>query len=144
MSHRLASPSRLADASLQLIITPLSMISFIFSLVLVDRQQRQWRLSQQHSPDTTAGWSRAWLDPEPYQAHPNARQENGRVSEKGSATTPSGWYHRKKKRALARMEISDAFEMRKRVVVALLVWSALVIWGTFYALKLVYVRLVGT
>ncbi|MBE7158165.1 MAG: hypothetical protein INR62_06985 [Rhodospirillales bacterium] len=124
------------------------MISFIFSLTLIDRRQRRWRLSQHRSPDTTAGWSRAWLDPdpEPYQASPSPRKENERsaAAEKGGADAYSGWYTRKKKRAIARMEISDAFEMRKRVVVALLVWSGLVIWAAYYLLKTLYSWATGT
>lgn len=124
---------------MQLIVTPLTMISFIFSLVLIDRQQRQWRLSQ-HSSEATAGWSRAWLDPEPYQAPavPEQANEKAAPAKGGNDTTYSGWYTRKKKRAIARMEISDALEMRKRVAFALFVWSALVLWGSAYVLKCIY------
>lgn len=120
------------------------MISFIFSLVLIDRQQRRWRLSQHSGSEATAGWSRAWLDPEPYQASPGPGQASERAaSEKESANAYSGWYTRKKKRAMARMEISDAFEMRGRVVVALVVWSGLVLWGTAYVLRCMYGWILG-
>lgn len=121
------------------------MISFIFSLVLIDRQQRQWRLSQ-HNPDAAAaGWPRAWLDPEPYQASAAPGQANERPasSGKGSPDAYSGWYARKKKRAMARLEISDAFEMRKRVMVALVVWTALALGGAFYLLRCTYAWIRG-
>ena len=107
------------------------MISFVFSLVLVDRQQRQWRLSQ-HTPTTAAGWSRPWLVPEPYQS------PDGPPAQSGTANAYSGWYNRKKKRAIAKMEISDAFEMRKRVVFAMFVWSSLALWAVVSVLRGMY------
>ena len=119
------------------------MASFIISLFMIDRSQRQWRLSQ-HATGSESFWFRwthsSWLDPEPYQDlrdgtwkhNPKAAAQNG------SDTTYRGWYTRKKHRAMAKMEISDAFEMRRRVIFALLAWALLGIFAVTYAARHMY------
>lgn len=49
-----------------------------------------------------------------------------------------GWYARKKKRAIAKLEIGDAWEMRSRVLVALIAWTVLGSLACFYAARRVY------
>lgn len=111
----------------QLVLAPINMVTFIISLFLVDRQQRQWRLSQ-HASGPEGGWHRlsVWTrGPEPYQD-----SRSGNWGHKAAAHRPSparagsfhGWYARKKHRAVAKLELNDALEMRGRVLVALVAW----------------------
>ena len=44
----------------------------------------------------------------------------------------------------AAADIILAFEMRGRVVVALVVWSGLVLWGTAYILRCMYGWVLGS
>ncbi|RMX75274.1 hypothetical protein D0869_11784 [Hortaea werneckii] len=41
-------------------------------------------------------------------------------------------------RAMAKMELSDAFEMRGRVLLAIIAWMLLVLFGVAYSMKRVY------
>lgn len=110
------------------------MISFLLSLSLVDLQQRHWRLSQHSSTDPESTWSRftSWLAPEPYtwkhDSDPTAQ----------NADTFSGFYTRKKHRAMAKMEISDAFDMRRRVLFAFAAWAVLGFVALVYATRRMY------
>jgi hypothetical protein len=54
-----------------------------------------------------------------------------------------GWYARKKKRAIAKLEIGDAWEMRSRVLVALIAWTVLGSLACFYAARRVYSWITG-
>ena len=101
------------------------MITFILSLSVVERQQRRWRVSQRNVAAESffsrlAIWS--WLDPEPYQDSSDSTWKHSERSSTQSAPDSlyEGWYRRKKHRAMAKLEISDAFDMRGRVLVALL------------------------
>lgn len=110
---------------------------------MIDQQHSQWRLSQ-HASRTDTFWFRlthwSWLNPEPYQDSqdgtwkhkPNASAPIGHPS---NDNTYQGWYTRKKHRAVAKMEMSDAFEMRKRVVAAIIAWTLLGLFGITYAIK---------
>lgn len=60
------------------------------------------------------------FEPEPYE---DARtQAFSTTSSADSATEYHGWYRRKKHRAMAKLELNDALEMRGRVTVALYAW----------------------
>lgn len=117
------------------------MVTFIISLFLVDRQQRQWRLSQRAS-NNASHWS--YFHPDPYQSSGSSAWSH--KNNDNSAVRPAvkhtdsfqGWYARKKKGAIAKLEIGDAFEMRKRVLVALLAWTAFGVWASYYAMRRVY------
>lgn len=103
------------------------MVTFIISLFLVDQQQRQWRLSQ-HASGPESAWHRlsAWTSgPEPYQDSGSGAWGHRAAADRpaaGRTASFQGWYARKKHRAVAKLEMSDAFEMRGRVLVALLAW----------------------
>lgn len=128
-----------------LVLAPLNMITFIISLVLVDEQQRQWRLSQ-HAPSSPPAWRRfahwSGSQPEPYQDSDTSEwsQRAGASSRPASqrANSFQGWYARKKKRAIAKLEIGDALDMRGRVLVALIAWAVLGALALYYALRQVY------
>lgn len=121
-------------------LTPLNMITLMVSLSLADRQQRQWRLSQRPDLATDTIWARltSWMwrwDSDPY--------PKGRAGGDGSSDaavrdrdegTYQGWYTSKKHRAMAKMELDDALEMRGRVLLALVVWMGLGLLAISYAM----------
>lgn len=122
---------------------PLNMITFVLSLSIIDYRQRQWRLSQR-ATDHDSLWFRlthwSWLHPEPYQ---DFRDSAWKHTDKTSFQTPpnadfQGWYTQKKHRALTEMEVSDAFEMKGTVLVALLAWTAVAAFGMTFAAKRLY------
>ena len=122
---------------------PLSMISFVVSLFVVERQQRQWRLSQ-HTSSPDSLWARLthwpWLNPEPYQDSKDTtwKYSDNVAAQDTPGTVFRGWYTRKKHRAMAKMEISDAFEMRRRVIFALVAWALLGALGISYVARRMY------
>ncbi|KAK4898811.1 hypothetical protein LTR27_003542 [Elasticomyces elasticus] len=120
------SPSLLVD----LILTPISMISLLLSLVLVGERQKQWRLSTPVSL-----WARLshWRS-EPYQDS----QVRGHGGAPGADGSFSGWYIRKKHRALAKLELNEALELRGRVLLALLAWFIFGLFGFMYAVRRFY------
>jgi len=146
-NHSDQSQSRFSD----FVLMPISMISFILSLFVVDARQRQWRLSQHSSsPPPASRWARlsSWLDPEPYpesRDHDHDRQQTGG---RPSAAAPphhqhdsgafAGWYKHTMQKTMAKLEITDAFEMRGRVLVALSAWLIIGLIATVYALRRVY------
>jgi len=132
--------SLLAD----LVLTPINMITLILSLFVVDHQQRQWRQSQ-HTSGSEPLWSRlahgSWLNPEPYQVSRDTTWQSDRPSTSTHVpdSTFRGWYTRKKHRAMARMELTDALDMRGRVMIALAAWSVLGLCVIAYTMRRLYV-----
>jgi len=128
-----------------LVLTPLNMVTFILSLFLVDQQQARWRLSQRAS--TTPTWRSQWpyFHAEPYQDSGTSTWGHSKKSSSSSDRPAAqrtgsfqGWYARKKKGAIAKLEIGDALEMRSRVLVALIAWTVLGSLALFYAARRVY------
>jgi hypothetical protein len=103
-------------------MTPLVFISFIFSLLLVNHRYRTWRLSE-HPPANSTFWSRislrSWLDPEPYQDPSDTTWQHSSDS-RGHVPHPQRekWFTHKKHRKVAKLEISEAFDMSGRVMVS--------------------------
>lgn len=116
------------------------MVSFLLSLFLVDRQHRSWRKAQ-HSTASESIWTRlmhpSWLvDPQPYQDSRNStwkRDDSGTKPKMVPEPTYQGWYSRKKHRAVAKMEIGEALEMRGRVVLALAAWAVVGLFAVYHA-----------
>lgn len=136
---------RLANLlSLQLVLTPINMVTFILSLSVVDLHQRQWRLSQRPAAGQQTLWSKmtpwSWLDPEPYQDSRDTtwKGDNSAAAQNRADNSFGGWYTRKKHRAMAKMELHDAFEMRGRVLVAIIVWMLLGLVGLAYTMRRTY------
>lgn len=127
-----------ADREQQLVLTPLNMITFLASLFLVDHEQREWRRSQ-HSPESGSLWTRliSWAD-DPYQ-HINALDG---TSETVNGAKPRS-YIRKKHRAMAKLEMQDAFERHHKVLTAMIGCSLLVFLTATYALSRIYRWCVG-
>ncbi|KAF2764824.1 hypothetical protein EJ03DRAFT_15276 [Teratosphaeria nubilosa] len=99
----------------ELVLAPITMIAFLVSLFVIERRDRRWRLSE-HTPGPRSWWW--WLEPEPYQ---DSNRSVPAQSGQNINRSPSlgGWYRRKKHRAMARLEVSDAFEMSGRIMIAL-------------------------
>lgn len=128
-------------ASTQIIITPVLITSFILSLFLINRSDRL-RRTNSHSTSSLFSYlsPSAWLDPEPYQDPDNTTWDRrGSISHvephgvlnpqnelqssssrDGKERRQSSWHLHKKIRKVAKLEISDAFEMRGRVIVVML------------------------
>lgn len=116
------------------------MVSFLLSLFYVDYQQRSWRLSQHPAASPESLWTRlthpSWLDPQPYQDPINSTwncDSRGAAPQMVPEPAHQGWYSRKKHRAMAKLEISDALEMRKTVVFALAAWGILGLFAVYHA-----------
>ncbi|KAF2725484.1 hypothetical protein K431DRAFT_299832 [Polychaeton citri CBS 116435] len=101
------------------VLTPLTMISFILSLSVVDYGQRQWRTAQHGShPDSL--WMRLFhQQPEPYQSSVDAtwNHQPDAMPTPRSPEANQGWFRQKKHRAMARLEITDAFDMNGRMMI---------------------------
>lgn len=126
------------------------MVTFIVSLFLVDRQNRQWRLSQ-HASGPEPIWKTPWpnFHAEPYQdadssawGHKNSDNSSKRPELRERASF-QGWFARKNKSAIAKLEIGDAFEMRSRVALALIAYTVLGILALVYAVRRVYIWLLA-
>ena len=126
------------------------MVTFIVSLFLVDRQNRQWRLSQ-HASGAEPAWRAHWpyYHAEPYQDADSSawghKKSDSSASqpEQGDTGSFQGWYAREKKRAVARLEIGDAFAMRGRVAVALIAYTILGMLALVYAVRRAYIWLMA-
>lgn len=131
------SRSFLAD----FILTPINMISLLLSLFLVDYGDRQWRLSQHRSGSDAShqsAWS--WLDPEPYQTATSTWQPDRRaLIQNGFDSSFQGWYRKTKHREIAKLELSDALEIRGRVMVALTIWILLSLLGVAFGVQRLYI-----
>lgn len=107
------------------IIGPLSFVSFLISLALVDHRERSRRLNEHPSRDHSVFRTlTAWIDPVPYassRAHtdPNAASAaSGASGVKERRGKEEGTnYIMKKHRKMAALSANDAFAMRGRVMV---------------------------
>jgi len=112
------------------------MISFLLSLALIDRRNRSYRI-QQHAyvPPTLFGRIKQalfspWQDPEPYR---NFNPASGYGAQGGVGDDGGGkkrkeeahWTWKRQHRKMMRLEVKDALEIRKRVVVGLVMLGVL-------------------
>lgn len=108
------------------------MVSFLLSLFVVDH----WRLSP-HASGQDSIWAhltgRSWLDPEPYQDSHTGRSASADKDRDASYHSYRGWYTHKMHRAMAKLEINDAFEMRGQVMFVLLAGGLLGFGAIGYA-----------
>jgi hypothetical protein len=148
-----AADSERADSLLyRTLVTPFLFTSFLVSLFLVNRQDLSRRAAAH--PSSATAHSRfyhispgSWLSPEPYQnprtgtwhvGHPLAGRSGVESSVEVGGGASKGWFYRKKHRAMAQLEIGDAFEMRKRVLAGLIAATVLGVTGTGWVLWRTY------
>jgi hypothetical protein len=110
-------------------MTPLIVVSFILSLVVVEHRNRARRVSANSSNNESWGASlRNWLDPEPYQDPSDstwgqsASSDSGKQGTDGAVphSTKHRWFTRKKHRKMARLQLTDALELRGAVLICVL------------------------
>ncbi|TKA49892.1 hypothetical protein B0A49_13173 [Cryomyces minteri] len=110
----------------RVIVSPLLFLSFILSLFLVNRRDRQWRVQQHPSPAASSIWGRlsprAWIDPEPYQ-------------DPTDSTWQRTWYSHKKHRKMMKLEFSDAFEMRGQMIAIIISAAVLGLVSLIWSVK---------
>ena len=115
------------------------MTSFLLSLFLVNRRDRQRRAAAHPSSSSASASAslasyfspRAWLDPEPYRDSASTawrRRAGGRADEKG-------WFLTKKHRAMARLEVGDALEMRGSVIKGMVAAAVVLVVGAVVAIR---------
>ena len=107
------------------------MITFILSLSLVDYRHRQWRLSQHASSDQATFWS--WFHRAPFQDADGTWKHNDKTVFQNPANAVL-----KKHRAVTKMEVNDAVDIRGRVLAAIVLWSAVLIFVLYFATKRLY------
>lgn len=134
------SSSQLTTVQLyQLVVAPLSMISFLLSLFVIDQRNQTWRMAQHSNPETI--WARLssfFFFPPQSQPYPADGRSEARQKGTWSDDSHASWYLHTKRRAMAKLEISDAFELRGRVVVALFVAMLLLIVSAVYGMRHLY------
>ncbi|KAK3060771.1 hypothetical protein LTS18_007729 [Coniosporium uncinatum] len=111
------------------ILSPLRFITFLFSLYLVDRRNRAWRVSNSFLSPPKSFWTRfsplSWLDPEPYQnpldsswqTDTSGGQPQHGANAKGRGT--ERWFTRKMHRKMGRMQLADALDLSQDVMLML-------------------------
>ncbi|KAI9695773.1 MAG: hypothetical protein M1820_008445 [Bogoriella megaspora] len=116
-----------------LILSPLLFTSFLLSLFLVDRDNRAYRVSQHSSASSFFHriLPSEWWDPEPYET-------GNHGSNRGADERKKPWYIKKKHRQVAKLEVTDAFELRTRVLFVMIVGMLTVIITGALGLKKVY------
>ncbi|KAF1845756.1 uncharacterized protein K460DRAFT_405996 [Cucurbitaria berberidis CBS 394.84] len=150
-------PNELAEEDsllTKIIFTPVLFISFIFSLFLVSYRDRA-RRAQAHSSHSFLSYlyPSTWFDPEPYQdpsdstwgyqssaghVEPNdavgpreKEQSEAGKRKKKKCNQKKSWHLNKKIRKVAKLQVSDAFEMRGRVIAGILavtILSSIALW----------------
>jgi hypothetical protein len=130
-SHSTSLPRQyVSNVHLQLLIAPLTFVSFLVSLALIDTRNTSLRGNHPKRPEPTSllgpvGASLHHLvykpvpDPSPYAyiSSPDAKS-GGRAATKGQVEEP--WHWHTKQRQQMKAEIADAFRVRQWVLFALL------------------------
>lgn len=122
------------------------MISFLFSLCVVDSQQRAWRVAQRADSEPWTLWKKlspwTWWNAEPYQSSHDSTWQHAvpatSSSDSADGTVPAAvvdtdhWFTRKKHRKMAKLTVSDAIDMREGMalglVTAALIGLVIVVW----------------
>ncbi len=117
---------------LQLLIAPITFVSFLLSLALIDNRNASLRYhihasSPSPASDGIYGWAKNTLHSWVYRPQPYAyvispdllqRQKSGEIV-KEQAAKVEPWHWKTKQKTMMKMEVADAFEMRKWVVLAM-------------------------
>ncbi|KAH8815481.1 hypothetical protein F5884DRAFT_772503 [Xylogone sp. PMI_703] len=145
-SSEVASTIARESAITKWIIAPLTFLSFLFSLALVDTQTQATRAASRHGrppPDGRLSFFRRFLfgdDQVPY-AYVRSPSEGDGASPGGKDGKEGGWYFHSKQRKLMKMEVSDAFRIRKRVALGMILVSMVVALVNWVLLR--YITRVG-
>jgi len=136
-----------------ILFTPILFTSFLLSLFIINRGDRAARASSHPQPHHHGSFleylsPRAWLDPEPYQdpdstawrtAAPASQKPDAVIAPGHGSARKKSWFLRKKHRAVVRLQIGDAFELREWVIIAMLGVGLTILAGVVWGLR----RLLG-
>ncbi|KAL5379085.1 hypothetical protein DPSP01_008717 [Paraphaeosphaeria sporulosa] len=125
----------------RVILTPFLFTSFLVSLFLIDTQNAVAR--------TKNSSLFSFLDPEPYQdpydsrwgrrgSTPHVKPPDSLNPDQrsgGEKRKRRSWHLHRKIRKIAKLEISDAFEMRGRVMVAMVLILLMALYAAWYAFR---------
>jgi hypothetical protein len=122
-------PSTPLTLPLKILLTPLLFTSFLLSLFLVNHHNRSRRTAAHPSSSSSLFASfvpARWLDPEPYQNQADSTWSQRAVGHDGSmdggaAGSRKRWHFNDKIRKMARLEVTDAFEIRYLVMASMVV-----------------------
>ena len=110
---------------LQLIVSPLRLITFLISLCITTEGERVWRTSQHE--DGTGLWLTRLLNAEPYQHPPDSSWHDvDNLADRSSlkpAVDKRQWFTHKKHRRMARLRVGEAFAIQQKVGVMLFIWA---------------------
>ncbi|PQE12680.1 ATP phosphoribosyltransferase protein [Rutstroemia sp. NJR-2017a BBW] len=127
------------SAIVKLLVTPVTFISFLISLFLIDSHNNSLRFHQHSSsyrpPKTLYGRSKAFIHnlvfkPQPYTYIRSPYREPPPGREERREDEP--WHWHTKQRKMMKMEVSDAFEVRHTVLAGMLVTVCGMTWLTLY------------
>ncbi|KAB8302084.1 hypothetical protein EYC80_005535 [Monilinia laxa] len=116
------------SAVVRFIIAPITFISFLISLFLIDRRNSSLRLHQ-HSqprtyPNTFFGRIKEFLHKLVFKPQPYAYIKSpyrGQNAEGDKQREEEPWHWRTKQKKMMKMEVSDAFKLRQWVLVGMAV-----------------------
>ncbi|KAK4561036.1 hypothetical protein LTR86_004991 [Recurvomyces mirabilis] len=99
----------------------------------------------QHAASPQSLWARlsSFLDPDPYSSQRSSHAGDATVPDLDGNSDRHESYVRKKHRAMAKLELSDALAVRNRVMVALIAWSLLALCLIVYAVRRMYLWVVA-
>lgn len=119
------------------VMTPIIFVSFIVSLAIVDLSYINLRPAS-----SSRTWLPTWACRMLFNEQPYQHIQGRALKEQSSSSGPDlrdrngrAWYYHTKQRKLLRMEASDAFRLRNRVLVGLAVgclgvfWLAVLVWS---------------
>jgi hypothetical protein len=157
---------------MKIILTPVLFTSFLLSLFLVSAQDRARRTAAHTPPSSylTYLFPSSWLDPEPYQDHKDStwgrRGATGHVEPNDAIAPKDGqldgtgeanaakegkkkkkrkesWHLNKKIRKIARLEVSDAFENQRRMIVVMVAMMAFTFVGFWVGMRWIWRSIFG-
>ena len=136
-----------ATDNFQLLIAPLTFISFLISLALIDSQNYN-RRAHSHSPSRPAptnayGKTKNFIhsmffrpaSPYAYVKSPHIQAADAKDFKEESEPRDQPWYWHTKQRKMMKAEVADAFKIRKWVLVSLFAISAGSVFGTFILVR---------
>jgi len=146
----------------RIVFTPVLFISFILSLSFVNLRDRANR-ARAHSSTSVLTYLRPsrWLDIEPYQdpddsswgrgaaashvePHDTISPKQDDQSNGATHKRKKSWHLNKKIRKVAKLEVSDAFEMRGRVIAGMMAMVALGSVVLWFVAKWLFVALLSS